>query len=157
MKLHRLMIPLACLTVAWFAGAGSFGLPPRVGPFGSAWSEVLWIRAELALGERRPDRALAFAERAVRTHPGGTDGWRRLVALYLLQPSSIDPARRLAAVDRGLALAARGTELAREPDLLVASVLGFLRGRARAEDDGNVARELLERAERFERDQLKTP
>ncbi len=150
MKLRSLLLPLAIALPAWNATSDNFGIPPITGPVAPVWANVLWVRTELALEDRRLDRALAFAERAVRAHPGETGGWRRLVALYLLQPSALEADRRLAAIDRGLELAERGTERCRDPGALTESVITFLRGRASAEESAEMTRELLARATRFE-------
>jgi len=108
-----------------------------LGPFAGLGAEVEWILFTRANAQGDAARAIEHAETAIELDPASPRGYELLALHLALDRGSArveaDPARRLAWIEAGLAVAARGEARSTDP-----AALAFLQGyilQVRAESD----------------------
>lgn len=118
----RLLLALCvCVGMSWLPVPS----PQRRGPLApiaSFVATIQWARADAAFDEGRLDVGLARAERALELDPNATEGWSWLASVLVHRFGALEfevaPAARRTWVEAGLAVLARGEEVAAEPEEL---------------------------------------
>ena len=102
-----------------------------LGPLGSLAASVEWVRFDQNLARGEYERAYLAAERALALDPASTDGWLMLGQHLIFDRGSLllepDPARRVEAIQAGLAVLDEGAERCRS-----GAVLRLIRGQTLA-------------------------
>lgn len=118
---RALLAVVICAGLSWLPGPTAQPRGP-LGPFASFAATVQWARTDAAFDSGRLDVGLARAESALALDPEATQGWSWLasVLVHRFGAPEFEAASqtRRVWVEAGLAVLARGEEVAAEPEEL---------------------------------------